>query len=128
MSHDNGHEEAFTDGRGAGSGAWAARPGTGGEGRPSASRPGGGGERPGLGGLWLLLVPLACCGGPLLIAGLAAAGAMAWGALGLGAGALVAVTVLVISRRRRSRACREPGVTGRVPQAGTAAAWPREPR
>src|SRR6266498_986445 len=74
---------------------------------PEASRPGG--ERPGLSGLWWLLVPLACCGGPVLIAGLAAAGALAWGGAGLGAGVLVAVTVLVIGRRRRSRACCEPG-------------------
>ncbi len=75
---------------------------------PEASRPGG--ERSGVGGLWWLLVPLACCGGPLLIAGLAAAGALAWGAAGLGAGVLAAVTVLVIGRRR-SRACCEPGTT-----------------
>jgi hypothetical protein len=46
---------------------------------------------------------LACCGGPLLISGLAAAGALAWGAAGLGAGVLVAVTVPVIGRRLRSR-------------------------
>ncbi len=79
----------------------------------------------GLGGLWLLLVPLACCAGPLLIAGLAAAGALAWGALGLGAGVLVAVRVLVLvigRRRRSSRACCQPGMTGRAPEAGTAAA------
>jgi hypothetical protein len=74
------------------------------------------GQRPGLGGLWLLLVPPACCGGPLLIAGLAAAGALAWGALGLGTGVLAAVTVLVI---RRSRACRKPGMTGSSPEAGS---------
>jgi hypothetical protein len=82
----------------------------------------GDGERPGLGGLWLLLVPLACCGGPLLIAALAAAGALAWGALGLGAGLLVAVAVLVIRRRRRSsRACCEPGMTGWAHEGGSAA-------
>ena len=34
-------------------------------------------ERPGPGGLWLLLVPAACCGGPLPAAGLAATGALA---------------------------------------------------
>jgi len=125
MSHQDGHQEACTDGRAASPDAWAARSQAGDEGRPAASRPGaGGGQRPGLGGLWLLLVPLACCGGPLLIAGLAAAGALAWGALGLGAGVLVAVTVLVIRRRRGSRACCQPGMTGRAPGAGTAAARP----
>ena len=76
-----------------------------GGGRPVGGRR----EGSGPGGLWLLLVPLACCGGPLLIAALAAAGALAWGGAGLGAGVLVAVTVLVIGRRRRSRACCEPG-------------------
>jgi hypothetical protein len=40
------------------------------------------GQRPGPGGLWLLLVPAACCGGPPLIAGLDAAGALARGGLG----------------------------------------------
>jgi hypothetical protein len=74
------------------------------------------GSDPGGGGLGWLLVPLACCGGPLLIAGLASAGALAWGAAGLGAGVLAAVTVLVVGRRR-SRACCEPGTTAaRRPQ------------
>jgi hypothetical protein len=108
MSHGDEHQEAVTDSRTAGSDAGAARSEAEGEAGLGASRPGSG-ERPGLGGLWLLLIPLACCGGPLLIAGLAAAGALAWGAAGLGAGVLVAVTVLVIGRRRRSRACCEPG-------------------
>ena len=113
MSHHDGHREAFT-GRAAASDARAARSQTGSEGRPGASRPGAGaGQRPGLGGLWLLLVPLACCGGPLLIAALAAAGALAWGALGTGSGVLAAAMVLVIRRRRRgSRACCKPGMTG----------------
>ena len=57
-----------------------------------------------------MLIPLACCGGPLLIAGLAAAGALAWDAAGLGGGVLVAVTVLVIGRGRRGR-CGRPGRT-----------------
>lgn len=123
MSHHDRHREAFT-GRAAASDARAARSQTGGAGRPGASRPGTwAGQRPGLGGLWLLLVPLACCGGPLLIAALAAAGALAWGVLGLGAGLLAAVTVLVIRhRRRRSRPCRKPGMTGRAREAQTAAA------
>jgi len=121
MSHHDGHREAFT-GQAAASDARAARSQTGGEGRPGASRPGAGAsQRPGLGGLWLL-VPLACCGGPLLIAALAAAGALAWGALGLGTGVLAAAAVLVIRRsRRRSRACRKPGMTGRARQAQTPA-------
>jgi hypothetical protein len=110
MSHHDEHQEAVTATRAVGPGASAARPEAAGEDRLATSRPGGG-DRPGLSGLWLLLIPLACCGGPLLIAGLAAAGALAWGAAGLGAGVLVAVTVLAIGRRRRSRACCEPGQT-----------------
>lgn len=123
MSHHHGHREACTDGAAA-SEARAARSQSGDEGRPGASRPGtGGGQRPGLGVLWLL-VPLACCGGPLLIAALAAAGALAWGALGLGIGVLAAVTVLVIGRRRRSgRACCKPGMTVWAREARTAATW-----
>ncbi|HUY47223.1 MAG TPA: hypothetical protein VMV92_16075 [Streptosporangiaceae bacterium] len=121
MSHDDGHPEAFTGQAAAPSDARAALTDRG-DGRLAASRTDTGtGERPGLGGLWLLLVPLACCGGPLLIAALAAAGALAWGTLGLGTGVLAAVTVLVIRRGRRSRACRGPGMTGRAPEAGTAA-------
>ncbi len=65
-------------------------------GRPEA--PGGAGS----GGLaWLLLVPLACCLGPLVLAGLAAAGAWAWGGLGAGA-AVAAAGALVVVRRRRA--------------------------
>src|SRR5262249_23884070 len=60
------------------------------------------GERSGLGGLWLLLAPLACCGGPFLIAGLAAAGALDWGGGGLGVAVLVAGAVLG-GRRWRPR-------------------------
>ena len=53
--------------------------------RPPA-QPGAGRSRQhvGLGGLWLLLVPVACCGGPLLATGLAAAGTLAWGGPGAG--------------------------------------------
>jgi hypothetical protein len=76
-----------------------------------------------LGGLWLLLAPLACCGGPFLIAALAAAGALAWAGLGLGAAALTAAAaVLLIRRQRRSRACCEPGAAAWPENAGTAAA------
>jgi|GEM_PF-1143521 len=112
MSHHDRHPEAFT-GQAAAADARAALTDRG-EGRLAASRTdAGAGVRPGLGGLWLLLVLLACCGGPLLITALAAAGALAWGALGLGTGVLAAVTVLVIRRSRRSsRACCKPGMTG----------------
>jgi hypothetical protein len=115
MSHHDRHPEAFT-GPAAAAGPRAALTDRG-EGRLAASRTDAGtGQRPGPGGLWLLLAPLACCGGPLLIAALAAAGALAWGALGLGTGVLAAVTVLVIRRirrsRRGSRACCKPGMTG----------------
>ena len=81
-----------------------------GGGRPVGGRR----EGSGLGGLWLLLVPLACCGGPLLIAALAAAGALAWGGIGL-AGAVLAI-------RRRRRACRAP-----AEQAGPCAGVPARP-
>jgi len=123
MSPDGGHRESFADGVAAGAEARAACSQARSGGRPAASRTGAGDrERSGLGGLWLLLVPLACCGGPLLIAALAAAGALAWGALGLGTGVLAAVTVLFIRRSRRgSRACCKPGTTGWAQQAQTAA-------
>jgi|SRR5215467_11572922 len=123
MSHHDGHQESLADGVAAGAEALAARSQARGGGRLAASRTGAGDrERSGLGGLWLLLVPLACCGGPLLIAALAAAGELAWGALGLGTGVLAAVTVLVIRRSRRSsRACRKPDTPGLAQQAQTAA-------
>lgn len=70
---------------------------------------GAGRERSGLGGLWLLLAPLACCGGPVLIAGLAAAGALAWGGIALAAAALLAGAGLVLWRRRRRACCPPPG-------------------
>jgi hypothetical protein len=77
MSHHDRHPEAFT-GQAAAADARAALTDRG-EGRLAASRTDAGtGQRPGLGGLWLLLAPLACCGGPLLITALAAAGALAW--------------------------------------------------
>jgi hypothetical protein len=123
MSRHDGHRESFADGVAAGAEARAACSQARSGGRLAAARTDtGAGERPGLGGLWLLLVPLACCGGPLLITALAAAGALAWGAAGLGTGVLAAVTVLVIRRSRRgSRACCKPGTTGLAQQAQTAA-------
>jgi len=73
-------------------------------------------ERLGPGGLWLLLVPAACCGGPLLVAGLAAAGALAWGGLGLALAVLLAGAMLVIRSRRRAcaagRGSRRPRKSG----------------
>ena len=60
------------------------------------------GERPQRGALWLAFVPVACCGGPLLAAGLAATGALAWGGLGLGLTAVLAGALLIIWRRRRA--------------------------
>jgi len=64
------------------------------------------GERTRPGGLWLLLVPVACCGGPLLVAGLAAAGALAWGGLGVALAVLLAGVLLIIWRRRAGAARR----------------------
>lgn len=93
---------------------------------PGGGRPADGGrgrEGSSLGGLWLLLVPLACCGGLLLIAALAAAGALAWGGIGRAAAVLLARPVLAIRRRRR--ACRAPAewpahAPGRRPAGGRA--------
>jgi hypothetical protein len=64
-----------------------------------------GARRPGLGGLWLLLAPLACCGGPLLIGALAAAGALAWAGLGLAAAAVMGAAAVLAIRRRRRAGC-----------------------
>jgi len=124
MRHDDRYLDGLTGGRDASPDGWATGPQTGGQPPPSALRPGAdGGERSGLGALWLLLVPVACCGGPFLIAGLAAAGALAWGGLGLGIALLVAVVaVILVRRRRRSRACCEPGAAGWAETARTATA------
>lgn len=65
-----------------------------------ATRPG---ERGGLG--WLILLPVACCAGPLVVGALAAAGAAAWGGLGAGVAVIGLVAVFVI-RRRRAASCR----------------------
>ena len=120
MCHDNGRQEGFTDGPAVGSQALAVGSETAAEGRLAVLRPVvGGGERPGLGGLRLLLVPLACRDGPLLIAILAAGGTSAWGALGLRAGVIIAVTVMVIYRTHRGRACCETGMTGWAQDGGT---------
>lgn len=64
MSPDGGHRESFADGVAAGAEARAACSQARSGGQLAASRTGAGDwERSGLGGLWLLLVPLACCGG-----------------------------------------------------------------
>jgi hypothetical protein len=51
----------------------------------------------------LLLIPMACCGLPLIVATLATAGALAW-SLGLVAAGLVgaASAAIIVSARRRS--------------------------
>ncbi len=80
-----------------------------------------GGKGSGLGALWLL-APVACCGGPLLIGALAAAGALAWGALGLGLALVAAAAViLVVRRRRRGRECCPPDPAGSARPGGTSA-------
>jgi hypothetical protein len=57
-----------------------------------------------VGAVWVLLAPLACCAGPLLVAGFGVAGALAWGGLGLvAAAAVAAVAVIIRSRWRRFR-------------------------
>src|SRR5262245_16691822 len=71
---------------------------------PAQRGAGRGGGRPGLGGLWLLLVPVEGCGGPLLVAGLAAARTLAWGWLGIALAAGLAGVLLAAWLRRRSRA------------------------
>src|SRR5262249_57743325 len=89
MRHDDRYLDGRTGGRDASPDGWATGPHTSGQRQPSARRPGAvGGERSGLGGLWLLLVPVACCGGPFLIAALAPAGGPGRG--GGGAGGRVA--------------------------------------
>jgi len=120
VRHGDRYQDGLTGGRDASPDGWAA----GGQRPPAVPRPGGrGSERSGLGGLWLLLAPVACCGGPFLIAALAAAGVLAWAGLGLAAAVLVAVTaVVLIRRRRRSQACCEPGAAGWLEKAGAAAA------
>lgn len=62
------------------------------------------GRRASLGGMWLIAIPFACCGGPPLIAALASAGALAWGGASV---ALITVTagVAVILRHQRRTRC-----------------------
>jgi hypothetical protein len=79
-------------------------------------------ERTGLGGLWLLLAPLACCGAPLLLAGLAAAGLLTWGGLGLAIAVPLAGAVLIIRRRRCT--CQVPAVTGSPDETTTTRGLP----
>ncbi len=87
---------------------------------PSSEDRGGKGDGPGT--LWLMLAPVACCGGPLLFGVLAAADALAWGAFGLGVALAAAVALtLVLRRRRRSRECCPPAPDRPARAAGTSA-------
>ena len=76
---------------------------------PSTTKPHGDKSEKGLG--WLLLAPIACCGGPLLIGAIAAAGAAAWGGIGAALVVALVVTFIVVSRRRRTRNCCLPDVS-----------------
>jgi Flp pilus assembly protein TadB len=67
---------------------------------------------------WLVLLPIACCGGPLLIVAVAAAGAAAWGGRGAGVAIALAVALVVVVRRRRAAACCAP--TGQTLGGGLA--------
>src|SRR5579875_2317239 len=62
------------------------------------------GEGSGVGPGWLvLLLPLACCGGPALVGALAAAGAATWGVLGGLVALVFGVVGVVLVRRRAAR-------------------------
>ena len=76
-------------------------------------------REPGSFGWLLLLVPLLCCGGPLLFAAAPTLGALGWGAVG-GAVALLTVAGLVAARRRSHRCC-EPE-TSRPTEPGPSSA------
>ncbi len=71
-----------------------------------------GGSGPGFSWL-ILLLPLACCGGPFIIVGLATLGAIAWGGIGALVVAIV-VAIILVGRRRRSRLCCNPKVGSNV--------------
>jgi hypothetical protein len=57
---------------------------------------------------WLMLLPIACCGGPLIIGAIAAAGVAAGAGLGAAAAVAAAVTLFVVVRRRRAASCCAP--------------------
>jgi hypothetical protein len=76
---------------------------------PARRRAAGAGDRPdapraSVNPAWVLLLPLLCCGGPVLLTAAVSAGALGWGALGAGIAALVAAGVLV-TRRHITRCC-----------------------
>jgi hypothetical protein len=78
-----------------------------------------------LGPGWLvLLLPIACCGGPLLIGAVAAAGALGWGVLGAGVAAVLTAAILVV-RRRAGRRCASPPAQMRSERPATPRHGPR---
>jgi hypothetical protein len=75
---------------------------------------------------WMLLLPLVCCGGPVLIAAAASVGALGWGAIGAGIAVLIAAGLL-IARRHAGRSCN--AATGTKLQSPRTAPTPgRHPR
>jgi hypothetical protein len=75
---------------------------------------------------WMLLLPLVCCGGPVLIAAAASVGALGWGAIGAGIAVLIAAGLL-IARRHAGRSCN--AATGTRLQSPRSAPTPgRHPR
>jgi hypothetical protein len=71
----------------------------------------------GAGAGWLLLLPLSCCGGPLLIAAAASAGAVGWGAIGTGVAIVIAAALLLV-RRRTARSCEPRASIGTTERLG----------
>jgi|GEM_PF-3814104 len=63
---------------------------------------------------WLVLLPVACCGGPLLIGAIATAGVAAGAGLGAAVVAAALVTLVVVVRRRRAANCCPPASAGSV--------------
>lgn len=67
------------------------------------------------GAAWLLLLPVLCCGAPLLLAAAATLGALAWGALG--AAAVLLAGIGLVAARRRTRRCCTPVTESPNPSA-----------
>jgi hypothetical protein len=91
------------------------------------TRQGEGEDRTGPAWLLVLLLPLACCGGPLLIGALAAAGAAAWGVLGVVIAVVLGVTLVGIRRRTAGRRSLAGGGQRTIsrPAAGPTSGAPR---